>query len=406
MRVEPGTRAFLVLLALCVMLGPVSTDMYLASLPDMAVFFGATPSAVQLTLAAYMIGFAIGNLLHGPLGDRYGRRPVMLGGLAVFTVMSLVCVIAPTIEIMIAARFLQAVSGCAPIVMARAVVRDAYPPERAGIVFSMMGMITGLAPILAPMLGGVLHSAFGWQSNFIAMGAFAVAIATLVFFQFQETLNPAHRQAIRPLYIARNFGVLLKNPLFRGYTNIVGAAFSGIFAFLSGAAFVYQGVFGLTPGQFGFLFGAITAGFLIGNVIGVRLTPKFGPAAMLHAGTVILAVSGLAMAALALAGVNRLWAMALPQWLYVLGMGLVMPHGFAAALTPFPQMAGTASSLLGFLQISAAVIVGTGMTLFLDPEPGPGAQIPLAVTIGLTGTITWIFHRSVVRFERSTGRRV
>ncbi len=397
MTLDTRSTAYLVLLASCVMLAPVSTDMYLASMPDLAVVFETDPAAVQRTLGIFVLGFALGNLLHGPLGDRYGRRPVILGGLAVFIAASVACLLAPSIEALTVARFFQALGGCAPVVMARAAVRDVFPPQDAALTMSKLGSINGLAPIAAPILGGVLHAAYGWTASFYAMGLFGLMVASGVALFFRETLDRAHRQEIRLGSIIANYATLLRHPVFMGYALLSAWAFAGIFAFLAASSFVFQDDFGLSADAYGFVFGAITAGFLAGNIVSIRLTPRLGSPVVLRAGVAAAVIAGVSMAGLALVGVASPWAVALPQCLYALGMGLTMPQAFAGAIVPFPQMAGTASSLLGFIKLSLSVIVGAIMGLFIFPEIP--AQTPMAVTIGITSVLSLMAYRMLRRSE-------
>jgi len=392
MSLQPRTAGYLFLLASMTALGPLGTDMYLASLPDMAKEFGVPASSAQVTLSIFLLGFAVGNIIVGPLADRFGRKPIMLGGLAIFTLGSFLCIIAPTMEALWAARLLQALGGGAPIVLARTTVRDVYAPKDAAVALSYLSSISGMAPILGPMLGGWLHVQFGWQATFWFLGLYGAAVVALAATSYKETLNPDYVQPIRPLTILKNYSVLMRTPAYVGYMACMSFGFAGVFAYLSGSSFVYQGVFGLGADTFGLVFGAIVLGFVSGTLINARLSPRLGPGFMLAAGIWLIAGSGLIMAVMALSGVNHLAAMVVPQVGYVLGMGIIMPQAFAGALMPFPHMAGTASSLLGFVQLSLAAVAGAIVGLFLDVEPVPGGQIPLALNIAFWGLLALIAH--------------
>lgn len=389
MSLSPRSPAYLALLGAFTALGPVATDMYLVSMPDMARDFQTSATAMQATLSVYFAGLAIGNILHGPLGDRYGRRPVMLGGLALFTVATVVCVLAETIETLLIARFFQALGVQAAVVLARAAVRDVYTPAQAPVVMSYLGMITGLAPVFAPIVGGVLHVAFGWPSVFYAMGAYGLMAALLLVVLFEETLHPDHRQSIRPAGILKNAAHILSSRAYLGFLGVLTFSFSGLFSYLSSAPFVYQGIFGLSEAQFGLTFGILSVGILIGGFLNARLTGSLGSDRMLKIGSWILLAAGGAMAVLALAGVDHLLAVAVPQFVFIIGCGILFPQSFASALVPFPHMAGTASSLLGFFQLGVAGLVGAVVAQFLKVDPVPGDQIPMAVALAVCALAVW-----------------
>ncbi|MEP2863346.1 multidrug effflux MFS transporter, partial [Parvibaculum sp.] len=276
MRLSPGTAAFTVFLAALTAVGPLSTDMYLPSLPDIGRDFGADAGAVQLTLSAHLIAFATSQLFYGPLSDRYGRRPVLMGGFMLFIAGCFASLFVTNIEQLVLARILQAVGGGASVVLARAIVRDLFEGAEAGQMLAKMAAIMGLVPALAPMLGGVVQDFYGWKANFIAMGAFGAVLALMTALSLDETMPPAQRQSAAPLAILRSYRRLLADRRFLKYLSIATVAFCGLFAFVSGSSFVLQGIYGLSPIVYGLCFGAMAGGYVGGSLAGGRLGRRVG----------------------------------------------------------------------------------------------------------------------------------
>ena len=239
---RPGTLSLTTLLAMLTALGPLSMDMYLPSLPDIARVLEAPTARVQLTISSYLIGFAVGQLMYGPLSDRHGRRPVLFAALGLYVTGTLICAATQSIDTLIAARFLQAVGGAGSIVLARAMVRDLYSGVRAARELSLMGSISAFAPIVAPMIGGVLQTAFGWRASFIVMGA-AAAIAIFVAHRLlPETLPQRGGEPISLSSMVRGYGAVLRHRGFLAYLGILTISYAGLFAWISGGPVVLQGV--------------------------------------------------------------------------------------------------------------------------------------------------------------------
>jgi DHA1 family bicyclomycin/chloramphenicol resistance-like MFS transporter len=362
--------------------GPISTDLYLPSLPAMQQAFLTDIAAVQLTLTAFVWGFAVAQLVYGPLSDRYGRRPVLLGGLVIYLVASLGCLAATTIEGLIAGRLLQALGACAGPVLGRAVVRDLYGPVDSGRMLAYMGTAMALIPAAAPSLGGVLEVAFGWRANFVALAVFGALVLALTWFALPESHFERDPDATRPARVLRNFASLLRHRGFLASTLAVSAAFAGLFAFISGSPFVLIEVLGLPPERFGLGFLVAVVGFMGGSFLSGRLLGRHGAARLVTVGCALCLAGGLGMALLALAGVTTLAAVLVPCGLYFSGAGLAIPVGFAAALAPFPRMAGAASSLLGFLQMGLGGVAGMLVGHFHD-----GTSWPMALVMAVAGAL-------------------
>jgi MFS transporter, DHA1 family, multidrug resistance protein len=380
--IKPDTLALTVVLALLTALGPLSTDMYLPSLPAIAAGLGATTGQAQLTLSAFLLGFAAGQFFYGPVSDRVGRKPVLLFGLGLFVLASFVCAIAPNIETLVAARFVQALGASGPIVLGRAIVRDFYEGPRAGKELSRMGSIMGIVPAVAPVLGGLITQFFDWRVTFGVMMACGVALAAVVAFRLPESIRSKSDQPISFMSILRGFRVLLAHPGYRVYVALSMLAYGGLFAFISGSSFVLQGIYGLSELAFAFSFAFMVIGFIAGTTLAQRLVGSHGLDGTIRFGVASLAAGGVLM--LALVGVGAASSMAItgPMAIYALGVGLTMPQSMASALMPFPGRAGAASSLLGICQMTFAAILG----IALGQNLGASA-LPLPAAIAATGVL-------------------
>jgi DHA1 family bicyclomycin/chloramphenicol resistance-like MFS transporter len=360
-RLRPDTLALTATLALLTSLGPLSTDMYLPALPAIATALAATTAQTQATLSAFLVGFACGQFLYGPLSDRIGRKPLLVVGLALFLVATVACALAPTIEALSVARFVQALGASGPIVLARAIVRDLYEGPRAGRELSRMGSIMGLVPALAPILGGLIFAGFGWRAIFTATAIGGAALAVVVVLALPETLRARDPAPLSLGAILRGFRDLLRHPAYRTYVALTTLTYSGLFAFISGSSFVLQGAYGLSELAYAFSFAFMVAGYIGGTLVAQRIVPGRGLDGTIALGVAAQAAGGGLMLALALVGTGSSLEITGPMALYALGVGLTMPQSLAAAMQPFPARAGAASSLMGIVQMSVAALVGIGL---------------------------------------------
>lgn len=375
---DPRSLPVAVLLTALVAYGPISTDVYLPSLPSMTEAFGTTVSMVQLTLSVFIAGFAFGMLIYGPLSDRLGRRPVLIGGAVLYLVASIACLFSQSIEALIAARFVQAVGACAGPVVARAVVRDIYRRDEAARMLSYMASAMALAPAVGPMLGGWLHQTFGWQANFVVLALFGLMVLVATALMLRET--NAHRDplATRPMRMVQNYVLLLRSPAFIGYTLIVGLSFGALFSFISGSSFVLIDVLGIDAGDFGYAFALVVVGYISGAFSSAKLTGRLGLERTLRLGTGLAAVAGLTIGGLAVAGVSTLAAVLAPMVALFFACALVLPNATAAAINPFATKAGAVSALLGFLQMATGAVAGALVGHFHN-----GTTIPMGVVIAV-----------------------
>ena len=389
---KAGQPALTVLLGALIAVSPFAMDIYLASMPSMTSALATTPARVQLTLSMYMYGLGIAQLVAGPLSDRFGRRRILIIGLLLFVVASFVCATAPSIEVLIAARCVQALSVAMCATVPRALVRDLYSGADAAHMLSLMGMVLGFAPIAAPIIGGQLFLWFGWRASFFFVTAYGVVALAAVLAGLPETLRVANHRALHPHAMLANFSVLLRSRVFVGYGLTSCFAYCGLFAFLAGSSFVFVSVMGSGAQGFGFLFGAVMVGNLTGAAISTRVGRRFGIDRVIRFATTLSLVAGLAMAAMAWAGVNHPLAIVVPMYLYMVALMMTLPQAMAGAMTPFPAMAGAAASLQQFSQFvmasTAAVIVG----LTYDQT-----QRPMTTAIAVSALLAFVAFRVFFR---------
>jgi MFS transporter, DHA1 family, multidrug resistance protein len=394
---RPGTLALTTLLAMLSALGPLSMDMYLPSLPDIAHVLQAPTACVQLTVSSYLIGFAVGQVIYGPVSDRHGRRPVLLAAVALYLISTLVCAATPSVTPLIGARFLQGIGGSGSIVLARAVVRDLYSGVYAARELSLMGSISAFAPIVAPMIGGVLQTAFGWRASFIAMAAFGVVTLVVAGRLLPETLRQRAGQPISLSSVVGGYGAVLRHRGFLVYLGILTISYAGLFAWISGASVVLQGIYGLSAVAFGFTFALGAAGYMLGATVATRLVVRLGLDRTMGLGVMVLAAGGLALAAVVAAGIPGVWLVA-AMAIYLAGLGLSMPQAMAGALTPFPDRAGTAASLMGLVQQTVAAVVAAIVGDYLGRSAWPVAGV--VVAMGCLTLLLWAFTRRLRAQER------
>jgi len=372
--------------------GPLAIDFYLPSFPTLARQFATDVEHVQLSLAAYFVGIALGQLFYGPLADRFGRRVPLLLGVTLFTGASLACALAPSLEWLIGARFVQALGGCAGMVITRAVVRDLCDPLASAKVFSQLVLVMGLAPILAPLGGGLLLNTLGWPWIFHSLALFAGLCLLAVVLWLPET-RPQHLQ---PAPLGGAFGqyrALLGNAPFMGYSLAGGVAMAGMFAYIAGSPFVFIELYAVPAEHYGWLFGSNALGFVIMAQINARLVRMGGPALWLRRMVLVYLISGLCLLALAAWQPANLWPLLVPLFICVASLGCVLPNATACAMAGQGRHAGSASGFLGSLQFTVAAGASALVASLHD-----GSALPMALVIALCGAAACAFAWGSRRF--------
>lgn len=392
---DPKSLKTTAIIAGLVALGPLATDMYLPAFPQLMRDFGTGMDQVQQTLSLFLIGFALAQLIYGPLADRYGRKPVLLGGLLLFFFSSIGAAYADSIASLSLLRLLQALGGSAGPVLGRAMIRDIHGPTESARLLSYIGTAMALAPAIAPILGGYMTSWLGWASIFLFLSVYAAIGIGLLVLRLPETLLVTGSHLVSPRRLLHNYALLLRHSRWRWYTLCCGFVFAGLFSFLSGSPFVIIDFFGYPEEDYGLFFTLIVFGYMAGTLIAGRMVRQVGIDRLLRAGALLAACGGGLMALLALGQVHSVWAVILPHMLYMVGTGIVMPQAMAGALAPFPEIAGTSSALLGFIQMTLAAVVGVMVGQYHD-----GTPLSMALAIGLMGLLTL---GSFLALQRSSG---
>ena len=374
-------RTILILGALSAF-GPLAIDFYLPGFPAMAQAFATDEKHIQLTLAVYFLGLSIGQLVYGPIADRFGRRVPLLVGVVLFTAASFACAFAPTLEWLIGARFVQALGGCAGMVLSRAIVSDKCDAVGSAKVFSQLMLVMGLAPILAPMLGGLLVNLYGWQAIFITLTGFSAMAALAVALGLPESL-PANAPR-QPLSGAlRQYGRLLKDREFLGHALTGGIAMAGMFAYIAGSPFVFIKLYDVPAEHYGWLFGSNAAGFILVAQVNARLLAKRGPAFLLSRIVWVYLAAGLTLLAVSALHTQQLWPLLIPLFVCIASLGCIIPNASACAMSGQGARAGSASAMLGCLQFSVAAVAAWLVGALHD-----GSAMPMAMVISLCGVVS------------------
>lgn len=373
-----GNRRLAALLGALTALGPLGVDMYLPAFPGMGTDLGASPAAVQRTLAAFLFGMAAGQLVVGPLSDRHGRRLPLLVGLGLFAAASVGCALAADAGQLAWLRLLQALGGCAGMVVARAVVRDVCDERGAVRMMATLMLVMGAAPILAPLLGGALLSVSGWRGIFWALGTYGVAALGLVWFALPESLPRERRRRDGLAQVLTVYAQILRDRRFLAHALAGAVPMLGLFAYLVASPHVLMGRHGLDPLEYGIAFGSNAFGLILASQVISRLVRRMAPPRLLVGALSVCAAAGL-LAPLAVA-TGLLWPLLAALFLFMSIMGAVLPLASALAMAPMGRIAGSASAVIGTLQFGGGALVGVLLGAF-----GGGSPWPMAVLLGVAG---------------------
>lgn len=334
---------------------PLAIDMFLPSMPAMKEEFHVEAGVLQLAVTLFLLSLATSQLVYGPMSDRYGRRPVLVAGLALFIAGGLGCLVAPNAEVLIAARVVQGIGGGAGPALGRAIVLDVYGRHRAAQFLAQMTIAIALAPMIAPVIGGGLQ-ALGWRTVFVVLTAIGVVMLLGYLWLFKETNLARDPDAMNARKMARNYRTLLSSRTFTSYALVMALMFSAQLVFISSSSFVLIDELGLSPGLFGISFGAVAFGIMTGATISRRLVQQMTDSRVTLIGTALSAAATALMALVTVAGAQSVATIVLPMFVSAVGMGILRPPATAASLIPFPQMAGLASAVQGFSQIAIASV--------------------------------------------------
>lgn len=373
----PQISKLLLLLGAIALLAPLSLDLYLPALPGIAIDLQASAAAVQMTLPAFFVGLALSQLLFGSLADHFGRRPPLLCGLVLIVIGSAGCALAGNVTALVIWRLIQALGVGSASVIPRAVVRDRFDIAHMARAMSLLGLITGIGPIMAPQIGGLVLLVANWRFEFWLLSAVSAVCLVVTYFTLTESMPAERPHAIGPkLWIS-----LLTDRRFLRYALPGNLIQSSVFAYIAGAPFVFIDHFGLSPQQFAWLFGVNAVGLMIAGRINAHIVTRLGAAYIFRRAMLCTAALGLVLFGVALSGRGGFWMLVIPQFFFVSSIAFNFANGFSLALTPFGASAGTASALYGTTQFLIAGIGGVALSALYDGTPRAMTGIICALTV-------------------------
>lgn len=395
---QPG----LIVLILSLLLGlqPITTDLYLPALPALTEGFGAHMGQAQLTLTALLLAFGLSQLIWGPLSDRFGRRPILLIGMSAYVLASVGSTLASTMDMLIVWRTVQGAAMGAGVMCARAIVRDLYSPVQGARVMSKGLTGLGVIACLSAPLGGMLSDVFGWRVALLALATFGAICLTMVAWRFKETVPQKNLLALQPATLLNTWLGILRNPTFWAFSALSTTSYGGLFTFLASSSFVFIKVLGFSKTQYGLVMFSSSLAYITGTIICRRMLPRFGVRRSVAIAGAFSLAGGTLMGGLALAGVHTGWAIMLPLYLFMLGHGVHQPCGQSGAVGPFPQAAGAASAVNGFLMMVAAFAMGGWLGTHMD-----GTVFPLAFGIWFWSVLIALAAWTLVQQHGKTGER-
>lgn len=381
----------LLTLGVVVAVAPLTIDMYLPAFPALQAAFGSDQAAVQLTLSFYFLGMTVGQVIYGPVSDRIGRLKPLVFGISLYLLASVACIFAPSIETLTATRMLQALGGCAGVVITRAIARDLFEPQEMARVLSTLIMIIGVAPILAPMLGAWLLVQFGWQAIFAFLAVYALACLAAIRLGLAESWKPpANPPGLAD--VLASYARLLRHRRFMGYALAGSMAQAGMFGYIATSSFVFIDVYGVSPQGFGMIFGVVAFGLISASQVNARLLKRYRSEVVLRRAIASNLFFGGVLLVMVLSDTGGLWGVAVPLFLAISSLGFSFPNSTAAAMAPFGDRAGMASAMLGTLQFGIA-----GVVSYLVGHVHDGTALPLALAISGCGACAWLLLRLLVR---------
>jgi DHA1 family bicyclomycin/chloramphenicol resistance-like MFS transporter len=361
-------------------MGPLAIDMYLPAFPTIAREFATAAAGVQVSLAVYFVGIAVGQAFYGPLSDRFGRKPMLYFGLSLFVLASVACALAPSVTVLIVSRFFQALGGCAPLIIPRAVVRDYFDERGSARMLSVLMLVMGLAPILAPLIGGQLLVNLGWRAVFWLLASYGAVWLVIVALFLPESLPDARRRRQPLATVLRMYGRLLRDRTYMGHVVSGGLIFSGLLAYIAGSPFVFIELFEVPPEQYGLFFGINAIGIVTASQVNRWLAGRMEPQRIVRIVLPCAMTAGLVLILDAVTGAGGFAGILVPLFCFIACHGFVMPNTTAMAMAPHGSVAGSASALLGTVQFVLGATAGTLVGVLAN-----GTAVPLAAVVAACG---------------------
>jgi MFS transporter, DHA1 family, multidrug resistance protein len=390
---RPDRRLILLLGALAAC-GPISIDMYLPSLPSLANAFAISAASAQITLTSFMFGFSIGMLLYGPLSDACGRRPVLIGGIALYALASVACALASSIGWLVSARFLQALGAGSASVLARAIARDAHAPADAARVLSMLAIVTSIGPLLAPLIGGQLLLIGGWRAVFVVLTLFGTVCAVTAFRRVPETWPPEKRHGNALVQSFAVYGRLVTDPVAWGYVLCGGMAFAGMFAYITATPFVYIDYFHVSAQAYGFFFALNIIGIMVGNFLNVRLVSALGPLRIITAASIVCVVASTGVFIVCMTGWGGLRSIVATLFFVVGVVGVLGANCTTDLMHRYPRNAGAAAAVFGAIQLALGALSSLVIGALQDGTPRA-----MGIVIGVCGLLAYAGRVLIVKWH-------
>ncbi|MFD1256766.1 multidrug effflux MFS transporter [Mucilaginibacter terrae] len=377
-------------------LGPFSIDMYLPSFKVIAKDLHTTIDKVTLSLSSYFVGISAGQLLYGPLLDKYGRKKPLYIGLAVYLLASFGCMAAGTVEMLIGLRFLQAIGSCAAAVAAVAMVRDLFPVEDNAKVFALLMLVVGASPMIAPTVGGYVTAALGWHAIFLILAIIAVVILLSVIFFLPDSYVPDHSLSLKPGPMLHSFWQVLKQPQFFTYVFAGALSFAGLFTYVAGSPLVFMQLYHVSEKNYGWIFAGLSVGFIGSSQVNSWLLKQgFTSQQIVPVALLVQVVAGFVFVIVALNSWMGLTGILIMLFVFLCCIGIIAPNASALSLAPFAKNAGTASALMGALQLGLGALASTGVSYF-----NALTAVPLAAIMAGTaaaGTLVYFTGRRFIK---------
>lgn len=391
---EQKKSRLILILGLLTAIGPLSIDMYLPAFPDIARGLHTSVSSVMLSLSSFFIGISVGQLIYGPLLERFGRKKPLYFGLLLYALSSAACATAVTVDTLIIFRLFQALGGCVGMVAARAMVRDLFDVKDNAKVFSTLMLVVAISPIIAPTLGGYITSLFGWRYIFGVLIVVIFFIIAGIYFLLPESKKPDTSFSLKPSSIVKSYTSIIKNPQFGVYTFTGAVAYSGLYAYISGSPYVFMILFKVSENYYSWIFAIIAAGLIGSSQLNNFLLRRFSSENIIKIVLYIQNGVGIILAATSIFGLNNLYVTVILIFMFLCCQGFIFPNASALSMAPFSQNAGSASALMGFIQMSIGAVMSAMVSVLQNGTSLPMTGIMAACSI--SASILFSFGRKII----------
>jgi len=386
----------ILILGLLTSIGPLSIDMYLPAFPSIAKNLNTTVSNVMLSLSSFFVGISVGQLLYGPLLERYGRKTPLYFGLGLYSISAIACATAMSVETLIIFRFFQALGGCVGMVASRAMVRDLFEVKDNAKVFSTLMLVVAVSPIIAPTLGGYISTYLGWRYIFGMLIIVILFIILGIYFLLPESKKPDPNFSLKPKSILKGFAVIIKQPQFAVYTFTGAIAYAGLYAYISGSPYVFMEVFKVTEQHYGWIFAIVAVGLISASQLNSRLLKKHSSEQIIKVALILQGIIGILLLSTSVFGFSELYSTIVLVFLYLCCQGFLFPNASALSMAPFATNAGNASALMGFIQMSVGAFMSAMVSVLHDDSTLSMTGVMCFCTLGAS-TILYFGRKVMVK---------